>query len=260
MQNLTESVLPIIRKTRDMLLPFWGNPGDVRSKSDNAADVVTKLDLEVESFIKEELEKVFPDIAFVGEENGGDRSAKRFWLCDPIDGTGVFVRGLPFCTTMLALIDDGQVVFSVIYDFVNDIVYHAEKGKGAFKNGERLLMKHTPATSFYAGWETHLDKPENLEKFLKLNFMLHFKTVSSGYEFAMIAEGKLEGRVGFDSYGCDYDFAPGALLVLEAGGIVTNTGSSTYDYRNIDVIAGTQPFYDRLTQGPDAVFPITPKA
>jgi myo-inositol-1(or 4)-monophosphatase len=257
MNNIPELVLPIVRKTRDMLLPFWGNAVDVKSKGGNATDVVTKCDKDVERYLAEELKKIFPDIEFAGEEFGGSREAKRFWLCDPIDGTAHFVRGLPFCTVMLALIEDGQVTFSVIYDFINDAIYHAVKGEGAYKNGALLKMKHDPATSFYVAWETHLDMTENLEKFLKLqDFIIPFKTISSGYEFAMVAEGRIEGRIGFDSYGSDYDFAPGALLVSEAGGIVANVGASTYDYKNIDVIAANRPLYEKLTQGSEAIFPI----
>jgi len=75
--------------------------------------VVTKLDTDVEEFVSDELTKIYPDIGFVGEEHGGNREAARFWIMDPIDGTGHFIRGLPFCTSMIALVEDGHVNFSV---------------------------------------------------------------------------------------------------------------------------------------------------
>jgi len=158
---------------------------------------------------------------------------------------------------MLALIEDGQVNFAVIYDFINDVVYHAERGKGAYKNGERIHVSEQPVTQSYIAYETHLDKPENMLKFLELRKKsIFFKTVSSGYEYILVATGKLEGRVCFDAHGKDYDFAPGSLLVSEAGGIVANLGKTGYDFRNTDFIAANKPFYDYLTQGEDAIFPI----
>lgn len=63
----------------------------------------------------------------------------------------------------------------------------------------------------------------------------------------MVAAGKVDGRVTFEPYGNDYDFAPGSLLVEEAGGVVRNLGSDTYDYRNTDFIAANPIIYKELT-------------
>src|SRR4029078_7839963 len=94
--------------------------------------------------------------------------AERLWLVDPIDGTAHFIRGLPFCTTMLALIEDVTVTFSAIYDFVNDIMYYAERGRGSYQDGKRIRVSGRPLADSYIGWETHIDKPENMQKVLKL--------------------------------------------------------------------------------------------
>jgi fructose-1,6-bisphosphatase/inositol monophosphatase family enzyme len=61
-----------------------------------------------------------------------------------------------------------------------------------------------------------------------------------------VASGKLEARICFDGFGEDWDFAPGALLVKEAGGIVRNIGSDSYDYRNHNYIAGSKAVYEDL--------------
>ena len=57
-------------------------------------------------------------------------------------------------------------------------------------------------------------------------------------------------------YGKDYDFAPGSLLVSEAGGVVANIGKTTYDYRNLNFIASNRPVFTALTEGAGALFPI----
>jgi fructose-1,6-bisphosphatase/inositol monophosphatase family enzyme len=258
MENLEKSVLPIIRNTRNITLPHFGKAEVLKNKGEFAHDVVTELDRKVEIYLRDELKKVYPDVEFVGEEFGGNREAKRFWLVDPIDGTGLYLRGIQGCTTMLALIEDGQVIFSAIYDFVNNLMYHAEKGKGAYKNGQRIHVSNRGPSDSYMGWETHWEKPENMKIVLELRkFTTLLKLLCCGYEYILIAEGKLEGRVTFDPYGEDYDFAAGTLLVQEAGGIVTNFGSKDYDYRNYNFIVANVQLYNKLTEGPEALFPIT---
>ena len=258
MEELADRVASLLRQTRTMLLPHWGNIESDRNKGRGAIDHVTRLDVEIEEFLKLELERLDPGIAFAGEELGGGRDAERFWLCDPIDGTGHFIRGLPFCTVMLALIENQQVVLSFIYDFVNDDLYHARRGGGAFKNDEPIRVSEREISDAYIAWETHLDKEENLEKFLWLRSQASlFKTLSSGYEFALIATGKLDGRVVFDGYGKDWDFAAGSLLVEEAGGAVANIGKRTYVYSDLDFIIGNKKVVDSLTTASGTPFTIS---
>lgn len=244
-----DTVLPIVREVRGMVLPHYGLADVVQKKSVAASDVVTELDRKVEKFLKEKLAEVYPEIEFVGEEYGGNRDAKKFWLVDPIDGTGHYVRGLPFCTTMLALIEDGNVIFSAIYDFVSDNMYWAEKGKGAFKNDTRIQVSERGVEDSYMCYETMMQKEKNQKKFIELEDKFHLvKTISAGWEFAMIACGKLEGRISFDPWGKDYDFAPGTLLVSEAGGVVVNINSSNYDYRNANNIACNQRVFAEISK------------
>jgi myo-inositol-1(or 4)-monophosphatase len=255
--NYAEKILPIMRRVRPLVLPHWGTAQTIHQKDDSAVNVVTQLDLDVEEMVSAALAKMYPDIEFVGEERGGNREADSFWLMDPIDGTGLFIRGLPGCTSMLALIRDGVVVFSAVYDFVNDFMYWAERGKGAFCDKERLRVSDRPLGRAYLGWETHLDKKENEQAFHALRKMgILFKSVNAGWELAMVAAGRLDARISFDPFGKDYDFAPGSLLVSEAGGVVANIGSKDYDYRNTSFIAANPVIYKELTEVPNALFPV----
>jgi len=257
MESFKQSVVPIIREVKDIVLPFFGNVEQIRHKDDSGQNLVTELDVKVESFVSERLKGLYPSIQFVGEEGGGDRTAERFWLLDPIDGTSHFIRGLPFCTTMLALVDKGEVVFSVIYDFVRDEIYVAEKGMGATKNGVPIHVSARPLRESYVCLEIKQDTAENEQLFQKVTKQIvFFKSVNAGFEYAMIASGKLDARICFKPFGNDYDYAPGSLLVREAGGIVTNVGSKSYDYRNLDFIAANPLVYKELTEGKDALFPI----
>ncbi len=258
MSDYQRTVLPIIRQTRAMLMPQYGAVESVEYKSKSGHDVVTALDRDVEAFLKTELEKLYPEVAFVGEEYGGNRDVDRKWLCDPIDGTGLYVRGLQGCTTMLALIENGQVNFGVIYDFVNDIAYHAERGKNAFANATPIRVSTRPFNISYFCYETRARTPDDERRLLSLRKATHLtKFMCAGYEHVLVAEGKVEGRVNFDPYGSDYDYAAGSLLIEEAGGVVANLGKRTYDYRNYNYIAANPAAFNALTEGPDALFPIT---
>jgi fructose-1,6-bisphosphatase/inositol monophosphatase family enzyme len=76
---------------------------------------------------------------------------------------------------------------------------------------------------------------------------------AAGYEFVLVATGKIEGRIMYDAFGKDYDFAPGSLLVREAGGIVRNFHSDAYDYTNLSFIACNQVVYEELVKGEDGI-------
>jgi myo-inositol-1(or 4)-monophosphatase len=229
-----------------MSLPYFGNVEVKSYKTEQVVDAVTQIDQDIEFFLKKELSALTPDTTFVGEEFGGDRS-KKFWLVDPIDGTGHFIRGIPYCTTQLALIENDKVVFSIIYDFVNDVLYHAGLGGGAYANGKRIHVSKRNLNKAYLSCEINSRKEENtgLLKYVrsKANIIHH---LCAGYEFVLVATGKIEGRLIYDGFGKDYDFAPGSLLVSEAGGVVKNFKSEDYIYSNLNFIACNNEVYQQL--------------
>lgn len=223
---------------------------------DEAGDIVTKLDRQTERFLSERFKAFDPTIGFRGEEFGVENEADITWLVDPIDGTSHFVRGLPFCTTMIALVENGRVVLSVINDFVRGETYWAVRGKGAFKDGKRIHVSDRPLNRAVLSFETKLDKPENIDIYLKVIKAAGgvVSTVNCGFEFSMVASGKLDARITKDPYGYDWDYAPGSLLVEEAGGIVKNHSSDSYDFTDHDYIAANPNVYTALTAGDSAIF------
>jgi myo-inositol-1(or 4)-monophosphatase len=245
--SYSEKVIPIIREAGKELKKYFGNAGVVRQKKKSPAEVVTELDLKTEKYIAESLKKIYPAIDFCGEEFGGDKNSEKFWLLDPIDGTAHFIRGIPFCTTMLALIESGEVIFSVIHDFIRGDTYHAEKDKGAKMNNQPIHVSQRRLADAYIAFEMKLEKNNNSDLFISLRKeCVLFATISCGYEFALVAQGKIEGRITLDPYGNDYDYAPGSLLVSEAGGVAKNIGKDSYNFKNHDFIAANQIVYGEL--------------
>ena len=251
-----DDILKIVRSTREISFPFWGNITST-TKESNERNIVTEIDTKVEMFLQESFYEIDPNTSFVGEETGGDKTAGRFWLVDPIDGTQHYVRGLPFCTTMVSLIESGQVTFSAIYDFVNDVLYHAEIGNGAYADEEKISVSNRSAAAAFICYESNWNTGDSLEKHREVRKKIQTLQFScSGYEHILVATGKIEGRVGYHPYAQDHDIAPGSLLIKEAGGIVTNIGSETFDYQNTNYIATNKAVYDSLVYDTDAAFPI----
>lgn len=250
------SILEIIRSTRELSLPSWGS-APAEYKGGNPQDLVTELDRKIEVVLKEKFAEIEPDTHFVGEETGGKRDSDSFWLVDPIDGTSHYVRGLPFCTTMVTKVVNQEVVFSAIYDFVSDIMYHAELGKGAFADDTPISVSSRTAEESQIGYESKLGEPDTDDKYQQVRGKMRtLHLLCSGYEHAMVATGKIDGRVGYEPYGHDYDFAPGCLLIREAGGVVSTIGSENYDYQNTNYIAANKNVHEALVSDADAPFPV----
>ena len=241
----------------DILKKHFGKVEISNNKSHRAVDVVTNLDTDVENFIAEKLRKYDSSIGFLGEEFGERKKSNRLWLVDPIDGTAHFVRGIPFCTTMIALVEDGEVVLTVINNFITKELYTAEKDKGAKLNGENIHVSSRTLRDSYISFESNLASEKNLKTYQALDskcILLH--TINCGYEYGLIASGKIEGRICVDPFGKDWDYAPGSLLISEAGGIVKNIGKTNYDYKDHNFIATNKIVYNELTESKDSLFSI----
>ncbi|HEU0027230.1 MAG TPA: inositol monophosphatase family protein, partial [Ktedonobacterales bacterium] len=118
-----------IRRTLDTLRPcllaaFGHAP--FSTKADGSP--VTELDVAVEEALKEDLATVAPGVGFYGEETTHDELSSISWLIDPIDGTDAFIRGIPLCSSLVALLEHGQITLGVVYNFTTDEFYHAIRG------------------------------------------------------------------------------------------------------------------------------------
>jgi fructose-1,6-bisphosphatase/inositol monophosphatase family enzyme len=193
---------------------------------------VTETDLEVENIILSRFSEHYPATAIFGEESGYDKNThEEFWLIDPIDGTKAFLENVPTFTVMAVLISSGEAVASVIYNPSANVMFVAQLGHGAFRNGIKLDLRQTkmPRGALCKG--LHIEA---------LNKILESKEVNceiapdgGGYGFTMVAEGLAAARFQLHSRGQTHDYAPGALLVREAhGSIIATSGDYAYDTKS----------------------------
>ena len=121
---------------------YYHSPLEVEHKDDDSP--VTKADREVETFLREALEKQFPDYSILGEEFGETKRASAYrWIIDPIDGTKSFVMRTPLFGTMIALECDGLPVLGSVYFPIQDQLLIGSAETGTFLNGERCEVSKT---------------------------------------------------------------------------------------------------------------------
>lgn len=228
-------VIDVFKGFRDELLDVFGN-GTHTTKADHSP--VTIYDVKVEKALKEKLAEAFPDMGYEGEETGMSGSRDTYWLVDPIDGTSSFIRGLPFSTNMAAMVHDGVVIAAVIYDFVSDTLYTALKGKGAYKNGQPMHLNTSRQQGdlfIYSMTRQVFGRIQEALGELKMRAML--PVGASGYSYALLADGKIDGLVNlrYNNKGL-HDNAPGVLLCEEAGAVLLPYDDQTGVYRSQFII------------------------
>lgn len=248
--QLTAAKDVITASLRDIRPELLASYGAIKHKAKADKTIVTELDGKVEKLLARNLQKFDAAIPFSGEESGTDYSQTTYWLADGIDGTEQFVRGIPMCTNMIALIDHDQVILSVIYNFALDECYVAIKGHGAHLNDSPIQVSDRPLGSSFAEFETNVSKPGMTELYglLKSSVYGLVNLVCAGYGFTQVAKGAMEARCVLNGYGYPWDYAPGSLLVTEAGGLVANVGSTTYDFQTLHYVASNRVVHDELQQ------------
>lgn len=243
LHNAEQRIYALLQELRPELLAAYGTTSyDLKEDT----SLVTSFDIMVENRLREVCAQLDPTFGFSGEESGVDYGRETFWLVDPIDGTEAFVRGLPFCTNMVALIHQGEPILAVIYNFVTDEYCTAIKGKGAKCNRKPIQVSTRPLKRSYIllNGLKHIPKfPHMLRQ--RIGGLPKFH--ASGAEAICVAQGKFDGKIAQGSKGA-WDFAAGCLLIQEAGGRVENFNSKEYDYRDLHFVAANPVIFDELKQ------------
>jgi len=208
------------REAGELLLDRRGRIRSVEAKDDRS--LVTDVDREAEALIRARISSAFPAHAILGEEDGGScAGADTVWVIDPLDGTHNYVRGIPLFGVSIGVIHRGEFVAGVIEIPAEGRRYAAERGSGAWANGERIAVS---ARTDPAQWSIGLDselrtgfarKSRVLEALGRSVFNVRMLG-SSARSLSLVAEGVLDGLVEFLDK--PWDFAAGAAIVEEAGG------------------------------------------
>jgi myo-inositol-1(or 4)-monophosphatase len=238
---LTTAVEAVVRAGDVMLERF---ATDVHIDKKGAIDLVTDVDVAIEREFRARISERFPDHAVLGEEMGGSAAvpAGPCWVFDPIDGTTNFAHGLPIFCSSVALEIDGVAQVAAVYDPTRRELFTAERGGGAFLNGAPIhvsasatLLDAILVTGF--PYDVHARVAEIVGLFGE--FVGRARAVrrlgSAAIDLCYVAAGRLDGFWEKDLK--PWDVAGGALLVVEAGGTITNYAGDPFRSRGRDVVA-----------------------
>lgn len=221
-----EKIEKIVRKCGEIILNADRSRIKIDSK-EGKANFVTEYDEKVQAKLKEELLKAIPEAMFLGEE-GEQENYNGEGLClvvDPIDGTTNFIKDYHTSCISVGLLKDGKRYVGVVYNPYLDEMYTAKAGEGAYLNGERIYVSDEPLSNgivlvgtapYYR--ELHEKTFDLITRYFKASLDIR-RSGSAAIDLCSIAAGRAE--LYFELRIQPWDYAAGALIVEEAGGIVT---------------------------------------
>ncbi len=236
---------------------------DERGSTDksNAKDFVTVADIKSQNILKEMLNKAFPGIVVLSEEDDETARQAMFapgftgFIIDPIDGTYNFKRDMRESAISIGYIEDGRPVAGVVYDPYRDELYEAEEGKGALKNGTAIHVSVQQKLEGASIATSNSYDDEAMARNLRRHLGIYETTgvmpwTSCPGSGVLILAWVACGRV--DVYHHNglkpWDNAAAFLIIREAGGVVWTLEGEEAPFTTNNIIAGTPEIASQCKQ------------
>ena len=232
------AALDAAKAAADISHSYYTGDFTVSTKSDSTP--VTQADVECEQAIRQIILERFPTHGFYGEETGrSQEDAEYLWLVDPIDGTKAFVRQYPFFSTQIALMHEGEIVLGVSNATQMGELAWAERGCGAWLNGNRLTVSDIDAPDRAAVSTGNLRSLAQSDGWPALGRVLANADRTRGYgdfyHYHLLASGKIEAVIESDVN--ILDIAALSIIVTEAGGVFTDLNGNAPTLKTRSVLA-----------------------
>lgn len=225
-KSLVEKIADAVRDCGKIMLEAV-RTSDMVDEKEGHANFVTIYDKKVQQILKERLLELVPNAVFVGEEDDIHASIKKgmAFIVDPIDGTTNFIKDYHNSAISAGLTNDGKAYIGVVYNPYLNEMYTAERGRGAFLNGNPIRVSGNPLSEGVVLFGTSPYYEELSRKSFQMAYA-YFKRAldirrsgSAAIDLCSIAAGRAE--LYFELRLSPWDYAAGALIVQEAGGVVT---------------------------------------
>jgi fructose-1,6-bisphosphatase/inositol monophosphatase family enzyme len=226
----TDAVLTLLKDVAaEVIDPRFRALASAQISHKGPGDLVTVADREAEVLITDALEAAYPGAVVLGEEaTAADASvlerfgaAEHAFTVDPVDGTKNFVAGSPDHAVMVAELRGGDVVRSWIWQPQHEVAYVAERGAGAWRNGERLVRPPLrDAVRGVTSRRTWIGRALGTLRALDLTW------VCCGVDYPQLVEGGADYALYTGTK--PWDHAPGSLLLSETGGHIGTFGGAPY--------------------------------
>ena len=208
-------------------------PENIKTKL-GAKDLLTEVDTAIEDLLREKIRESFPDDGIVGEEYDDVTGTSGYvWYIDPVDGTTNFTLGIPFYCTSVGVAFNREYTLGVIFSIVDEKIYWAINGKGAYCEDVSLAGVSSRELADYAvnyGVYHDITKSDLVFDAAREIYphIGHYKMLgSAALALVYIAEGKLDAYWAQAFLG-PWDYAAGALILRECGGFVSNWDPETF--------------------------------
>lgn len=232
-----------------ILLSEFDKPPKISYKGE--VDLVTQADRRSEEAIVGRLRSYFPGHTIVAEEGGGQEAdASCRWIVDPLDGTTNFAHGYPCFAVSIGFEQDGELLAGVIYQPVSKELFTTAKGEGAYLNEKRIEVSKIDhlSTSLLATGFPSVKRSRNPNIHYYRDFTLSSHGVrrdgSAALDLAAVACGRFDGFWEFGLH--SWDTAAGALLVREAGGVVTDFAGRPYRPGDYETVASNGRIHEEM--------------
>ncbi len=242
MTELKEVLLKAARAAGDIIKEYFDGNFKIENK-DTINNLVTEVDKLAEDKVISIIKETFPTHNILSEEIGAlDENSDYQWIIDPIDGTVNFAHGIPICCVSIALKHKKDLLLGAVYNPILNELFFAEKGKGAYLNDKPISVskkvefkKACLVTGFPYKWPKTYDHPIKVfERFIMEGLPVR-RLGSAAIDLCWVACGRFDG---FWEYNLNpWDIAAGYLIVLEAGGKVSNFDGDPYSVFDKETLA-----------------------
>uniref|UniRef100_A0A8B9KKQ1 Inositol-1-monophosphatase n=1 Tax=Astyanax mexicanus TaxID=7994 RepID=A0A8B9KKQ1_ASTMX len=239
-QECMDYCIDVTKEARKMICEALQRDKSIVEKS-SPVDLVTETDQKVEELIISSIKKKYPTHSFIGEESVAAGAPSILtddptWIIDPIDGTTNFVHRFPFVSVSIGFTVNKQIEFGIVYSCLEDKMYTARKGKGAFCNGVPIkVSEQQDITKSLVLTEIGFKKdPENFRTMISnmgsiLSIPVHGIRApgSAAVNMCLVASGAADAyyHIGIHCW----DMAGGAAIVREAGGVIMDITGTEFD-------------------------------
>jgi myo-inositol-1(or 4)-monophosphatase len=218
-------------------------------------DLVTEVDHESETFLLNEIQRLFPEHSILAEESGEvNNMGEHRWYIDPLDGTVNYAHHIPIFCVSIAFAQSGMMKLAAVYDPMRDELFTAERGHGAWLNGRSLRvstasdLKHSLlVTGFpYDSWVSPVNNLEYFGRFAKMTQGVR-RLGSAALDLCYVAASRFDGYWELSLK--PWDVAAGGLIAEEAGAMVTNlSGSRDYIHPPQSILAAPPAIYGLMLE------------
>ena len=207
-----------------IMMEYYHKKIDLNYKEDKT--VVTYVDKKINHYLISRVQEKYPEHSVLGEEESFKENSDYVWVCDPLDGTGMYVNHVPVFVFSLALVYHGEPIIGVVYNSNENKMYTAIKDEGAYCNDVKIHVNGKQLGDL--GYKTNIEIFNN--KILdEVSLIQELKPVSKISSIGSVARSCM--AIASGHFSCDIfpgtehgncDIAASYLIVMEAGGKVTN--------------------------------------